>query len=162
MIAVLDGTSKRRTRMKFANNIKLSTYRLLIKKRGLSVDRIRHKDFSDANFNDANFNGVNFYRANFSGASFNGANFSGANFYRANFDSVIGDSRLIHTIQTNIWHIVIYSNRMQIGCENHTIKRWMSYDYSDISVMNSKALSFWKIWKPIIVEYIKAIKGEKE
>jgi hypothetical protein len=152
--------------MKFACNVKLSTYRLLIK-RGLTIEKIRNKDFSEADFSEADFSRAdfsradfsraNFWRADFSEANFSRADFWRANFWRADFNSTIGNGKNIITIQTPIWNIVIYSNRMQIGCENHSILEWMRFTDDVISGMNSKALEFWKIYKPIIKNQIKAI-----
>ena len=39
---------------------------------------------------------------------------------------------------------------MKIGCQDHSISEWINFDDHTVSIMHSKALDFWKQWKPII------------
>lgn len=70
--------------MKFAYRIKLSTYRSIIK-RGLTIKRMREKDFRGADFSGLDFSNTNFFRANFEYAKFADADFCRADFRDANF-----------------------------------------------------------------------------
>ena len=69
--------------MKFAFKLKLSTYRIMVK-RGITCDRMRKKDFYKADFSGLDMRG-DFADASFADASFAGASFAGASFARASF-----------------------------------------------------------------------------
>ena len=76
--------------MKLAFKIKLSTYRTMVK-RGLTIEKMRNKDFRNADFSkldfrNASFDSASFYSASFDSASFDSASFDSASFYSASFD----------------------------------------------------------------------------
>ena len=79
------------------------------------------------------------------------ANLWTANLSGANLRSTIGNQGQIITIQTDVWQIVYTSDVMQIGCQRHSINDWLVFSDDHISKMDSKALEFWKKWKPILV-----------
>ena len=57
----------------------------------------------------------------------------------------------IVNIMTTPWNILIRANNtIKIGCQNHTIEKWLSFDDDTIKLMEPRALEFWKIWKPVI------------
>ena len=58
--------------MRFSFNIKLSTYRAMIK-RGITVKRMRDKDFRNADFSNLSFDSASFVSARFDYASFDKA-----------------------------------------------------------------------------------------
>lgn len=49
---------------------------------------------------------------------------------------------------------------MKIGCQDHTIKDWLAYNDTVISLMDNKALKFWKEWKPVIQSILSNRKQE--
>ena len=103
--------------MKFSFRIRLSVYRLLIK-RGLTVEKMRAKDFRSANFSGASFyrasfSGASFYRANFSDASFSGASFSGASL------NLVG---LGVQLQIGRYRASFVGKYLSVGCVTRTVK----------------------------------------
>ncbi|QCQ58985.1 pentapeptide [Rheinheimera phage vB_RspM_Barba8A] len=104
-----------------------------------------------ANLRGANLRGANLSGANLRGADLSGADLSGADLSGANLRSTIGNQGQIITIQTDVWQIVYTSDVMQIGCQRHSINDWLVFSDDHISKMDSKALEFWKKWKPILV-----------
>jgi len=63
----------------------------------------------------------------------------------------IGNSKEVQTIQTSTYHINIFSDKIQIGCEVHKIKDWFEFSDSQIIEMDGKdALIWWRKWKPIL------------
>ena len=79
------------------------------------------------------------------------ANLWTANLSGASLRSTIGNQGQIITIQTDVWQIVYTSDVMQICCQRHSINDWLVFSDDHISKMDSKALEFWKKWKPILV-----------
>lgn len=72
------------------------------------------------------------------------ANLQGANLL------AFGDMAHVKTIQADTWQIGYTHDIMQIGCQRHTIKDWWAFSDDEISRMDSKALEWWKVWKPIL------------
>jgi len=60
-------------------------------------------------------------------------------------------------IITPIWVICIRETTMQIGCQNHDILDWMSFDEQTISLMHPEALIWWQQWKPVIQAYLNTV-----
>jgi hypothetical protein len=117
----------------------------------LSGANLSGADLSGADLSDANLSGASLSRANLRGADLSDANLSGASLSGASLRSTIGNQGQIITIQTDVWQIVYTSDVMQIGCQRHSINDWLVFSDDHISKMDSKALEFWKKWKPILV-----------
>lgn len=53
------------------------------------------------------------------------------------------------------------ADRMQIGCQNHSLEEWWSFNDRQIADMDGRtALSFWRTWKPILQQIITASPAE--
>ena len=123
-----------------------------------------------ANLHRANLLGANLYGAdltwanlgrailegaNLDGATMVGANLGGANLNGASLLWVIGNGKEIKTIQTDKWPIVLTKDTMAIGCEQHSIEEWMSFDDAQINEMDASALEWSRTWRPVIEQIIK-------
>ncbi|QCQ60915.1 pentapeptide [Rheinheimera phage vB_RspM_Barba14S] len=117
----------------------------------LSGANLRGADLSGADLSGADLSGADLSGADMSRADLSGADLSGADLSGANLRSTIGNQGQIITIQTDVWQIVYTSDVMQIGCQRHSINDWLVFSDDHISKMDSKALEFWKKWKPILV-----------
>ena len=73
------------------------------------------------------------------------SNLSGSNLSGSN-----GNCIEIKTVQTDIWHVCMTANVMQIGCEQHTLIEWKNFNDDEISAMESRALEFWENWKKLL------------
>jgi hypothetical protein len=49
------------------------------------------------------------------------------------------------------WPIATDGIAIQIGCQNHTVARWESFSDAEIAAMDSKALDWWRQWKPTVM-----------
>jgi carbonic anhydrase/acetyltransferase-like protein (isoleucine patch superfamily) len=65
-------------------------------------------------------------------------------------------TKAVNTIFTDQYNITITDNYLTIGCENHPIEDWEAFTDAQISKMDTEALKWWKVWKPIIFTIIKA------
>ena len=94
--------------------------------------------------------------ANLSGANLSKANLSDANLYGANLSRAIGNMREVRSAQLSTWPVVYTNSRMAIGCQNHSIAAWWAFTDAEISDMDSNALAWWIVWKPILQAIIAA------
>ena len=75
-------------------------------------------DLSSAYLSSANLSGANLSSANLSGADLRSADLRSADLSGADLWDVTGNKKEIFTFQTNRYTVVIYRDRIQIGCKN--------------------------------------------
>ena len=85
------------------------------------------------------------------------ADLSGANLW-----DVTGNKKEIFTFQTNKYTVVIYQDRIQIGCKNFSQSEWFNFSDDEITEMDSEALDWWcthkqhvKTWCEMVNSYSK-------
>ena len=93
-------------------------------------------------------------RADLSYADLRSADLSYADLRSAYLSSATGNMREIKSLHCDIWNVVYTSTHMHIGCESHEISTWWAFEDADISSMDSRALTWWAIWKPILKNII--------
>ena len=49
------------------------------------------------------------------------------------------------------WPVATDGKRIQIGCQNHAVEDWDSFDDEVISRMAEGALDFWRSFKPTVM-----------
>ena len=125
-----------------------------------------------ADLSGANLSGANLSNANLRGADLRGANLRGANLWDAdlwdadlsgaNLRDVTGNKKEIFTFQTNKYTVVIYQDRIQIGCKNFSQSEWFNFSDDEITEMDSEALDWWcthkqhvKTWCEMVNSYSK-------
>jgi hypothetical protein len=88
------------------------------------------------------------------------ANLGDANLHDADlFGANLSDTNLI-IVQTNIWTCYVQKEQIRIGCQVFTIDEWLEFSDEEISKMDSKALAWWKIWKPILLSIVDTLRDE--
>ena len=117
-------------------------------------------DLSGANLRGASLLGANLCGANLYGADLYGADLSGADLSGANLWGLRGDMAHIKTIQADLWPVSYTATHMQIGCQRHEISEWFAFDDDAIRSMDSQALDWWRVWKPILQTIIAASPAE--
>ena len=115
----------------------------------------KRADLSGADLRSAYLGGADLRRADLSGADLSGANLSGANLW-----NTIGNQVEVLTFQTNKYTVVIYQDRIQIGCKNFSQSEWFNFSDCEIAEMDSEALDWWythkqhvKIWCEMVNSY---------
>jgi hypothetical protein len=66
----------------------------------------------------------------------------------------IGNMREIKSLQIETWPVTYTVERLQIGCQNHSIKEWAGFSDETIKGMADGALEFWHKWKDVIFKII--------
>ena len=123
----------------------------------LSYAYLRGAYLSYANLSGANLSYANLRDANLSDAYLRGAYLRGA--YLSELSSiwgVTGNLREVKAIQADVWPVTYTATHMQIGCQFHTLAEWWAFNDEEISCMDSKALAWWSVWKPILKQIIEA------
>ncbi len=105
---------------------------------------LRNVDLRNANLEDADLWKANLWNANLEGADLEGANLDGAT----------GLNAYVKCIQVDKYSICYTSEIIQIGCQNHTIDEWRSFDDKAITEMDDGALEWWKEWKDWLFDLI--------
>ena len=74
-----------------------------------------------------------------------------ADLYHANLRGAIGNGREIKSMQCGTYRIVWTVDVLHIGCQQHPASDWWAFDDASILKMDGrKALSWWRVWKPIL------------
>ncbi|HCF2955926.1 TPA: pentapeptide repeat-containing protein [Pseudomonas aeruginosa] len=121
----------------------------------LSYAYLRGANLSYAYLRGANLSGADLSGANLSYAYLRGANLSGANLSEpSSMDGLAGNLREVKSVQADIWPVTYTATHMQIGCQLHLIREWWSFNDEEISGMDPKALAWWAVWKPILMQII--------
>ena len=74
--------------------------------------------------------------------------------------NVTGNKKEIFTFQTNRYTVVIYRDRLQIGCKNFSQSEWFNFSDDEITEMDGEALDWWcthnvKTWCEMVNSYSK-------
>ncbi len=113
-----------------------------------------YANLRDANLRDANLRDANLRGANLRGADLRGADLRGADLSCANLSGATGNMLEIKSVQCYLWPVTYTADRMQIGCQAHLISEWWAFSDLEVERMDSQALAWWAIWKPILQNII--------
>jgi hypothetical protein len=120
----------------------------------LSYTSMRDADLSYTDLGYASLSGAELYGTNLSYASLSGANLRDTDLSYANLSCA--DLRVL---QTDIWTCYIQKEYIRIGCQFFTVDEWLRFSDKEISKMDSNALAWWKVWKPILLSIADTLKG---
>lgn len=108
----------------------------------------------------ANLRGADLLGADLRGADLWGADLRDASLLGADLCGVRGDMTHVKTIQADLWPVSYTATHMQIGCRRHEISEWFAFGDDAIRRMDSRALDWWRVWKPILQTIIAASPAE--
>ncbi|MCJ9147506.1 pentapeptide repeat-containing protein [Acinetobacter baumannii] len=110
---------------------------------------LRGADLRGADLRGANLRGANLRGADLRGANLRGANLYGANLYGANLRGAKAAPLIVYGLR---WDVVISGlGEMRIGCQEHGVEDWKSFDDARIARMDSEALEFWNQHKSMLL-----------
>jgi hypothetical protein len=143
--ANLQGAKLQRAKLQCANLIDAN----------LQYANLQYANLIGANLQYANLQYANLQGADLLDADLQNADLQDADLYNANIRLVVGDGKRIKTIDDR-YRIVIMPEYgvMAIGCEQHSIAKWMNFSDEEIDKMADDALHWWKAWKPRIQQLI--------
>ena len=116
---------------------------------------LRNADPSYAIMRNADLRDADLSNADLSYADLRNAGLCNADLSGADLRWSIGNNNELKSLQFGGWHISYTLTDMAIGCEQHTIKDWMKFSDKEINCMDSKALEWWSMWKPVLKSIFK-------
>ncbi len=120
----------------------------------LSCANLFGADLFDANLSGADLRGADLFGADLRGADLRGANLRGANLSCANlFGADLRGAKASPLIVYGLrWDVIINGlGKMRIGCQEHSVEDWKSFDDARITRMDSEALEFWNQHKSMLL-----------
>jgi len=133
----------------------------------ISSCRVADSDLSHTVWQGCLLEDVCFYRIQLAVAQVNDCELIAVRFIECGLDGskfdnqcrlcdVTGDGHVIRNLQLPRWSVVIYHDRMQIGCRNHTIQAWRHFTDDQITSMDSglRAITWWREHHQLIFDYI--------
>jgi len=104
---------------------------------------LREVDLRGTDCKSAHFNWVNLRGSDLRGADLRDSYVISANITNTRINYCVGDGVIIKNINYVKWKIVHTKDVMAIGCEQHTIEKWISFTDDEINAMDNDALIFW-------------------
>jgi len=108
---------------------------------------LRGADLREADLREANLSRANLREANLSEADLRWADLRWADLREAG----------LIVLQLPLWTAYITKTHTKIGCEYHANEEWLSFADERIGKMDSHALEWWKIHKPLIAAAMAAV-----
>ena len=115
----------------------------------LSGSNLSYSNLSGSNLSYSNLSGSNLSYSNLSYSDLSGSNLRGSNLRYS-----IGNCENIKSMQCDMWLVSYTETTLNIGCQTHLISEWFSFSDDEIARMDSQALKWWAIWKPILQKII--------
>ena len=126
----------------------------------LRGSNLHDSDLSYSDLRGSDLRGSDLIGSDLRGSNLRDSNLIGSNLRGINLWNAIGNNRHIKTIQAGKYIVTYTSENMSIGCESHSIKDWWKFDDDTIDAMDTGALEWWKVWKPILKKIIKVSPAE--
>ena len=104
----------------------------------------------------ADLRGADLYGADLRDADLRGADLRGADLYGADLRGADLRGAAI-VIYGMTWTIQIAKNHIRIGCQSHSLEKWINFTDDEINSMHSDALNFWKENKEFIINKCKGL-----
>ncbi|HBC3634867.1 TPA: pentapeptide repeat-containing protein [Acinetobacter baumannii] len=115
----------------------------------LSYANLSYANLSCANLRDANLSYANLRDANLRDADLRGANLRDADLRGANLSCAKAAPLIVYGLR---WDVIISGlGKMRIGCQEHAVADWKSFDDARITRMDSEALEFWNQHKSMLL-----------
>ena len=126
----------------------------------LSNADLSNADLSNADLSNANLRNANLRNADLRNADLSNANLRNADLRNANLYSAKNAPLIINGL---CWVALISGfGMMRIGCQNHKVEEWASFNDDQISEMDSYALEFWNKNKATLLAICDSYKHESE
>ena len=118
-------------------------------------------DLRDANLRDANLSRADLEYSDLSGADLTGADLrhsklEGSNLEGTKLQETVGDAKYVISIQILEYPVTYTCDRLQIGCQNHSILEWWGFDDEAVAALDVDALGWWEVYKPLLMGLIAA------
>jgi len=129
---------------------KADLHRANLAEANLSKASFHRANLAEADLSEADLSGAQLRYANLSKADLSNANLSGAK-----LENTIGNMREVKSLQLDTHHVTYTADRLQIGCQNHSIEEWKGFGDDTIEAMGPVILlPWWEANKDFIFDVI--------
>ena len=134
----------------------LAKHALWLKTKGKEGERadLSGADLYRADLSGANLEGAKLRCANLALVKLAGANLAKADLAKVDLYETIGNMKEIKSLQLDKYSIAYTADRLQIGCQNHSIEEWKGFDDDTIKDMAFDAMPWWQANKDFIFDVI--------
>ncbi|MDO7414411.1 pentapeptide repeat-containing protein [Acinetobacter baumannii] len=110
---------------------------------------LRGAELYGADLRGADLRGAELYGADLRGAELYGADLRGADLRGADLRGAKAAPLIVYGLR---WYVIISGlGKMRIGCQEHSVEDWKSFDDARITRMDSEALEFWNQHKSMLL-----------
>ncbi|MCJ8818192.1 pentapeptide repeat-containing protein [Acinetobacter baumannii] len=110
---------------------------------------LRGADLRGADLRGADLFGADLFGADLFGADLRGADLRGADLRGADLRGAKAAPLIVYGLR---WNVIISGlGKMRIGCQEHSVEDWKSFDDARITRMDSEALEFWNQHKSMLL-----------
>ena len=84
------------------------------------------------------------------------SNLSNSDLRGSNLRNIIGNGKEVKSLQIGTYMVSYHKDILNIGCQSHTLDRWISFTDEEIDAMDKgTSLDWWKLNKDILVTLVK-------
>ena len=109
-----------------------------------------------ANLGRSNLVEADLSKADLCSADLRFAHLKGANLSDTKLRSTVGDEKYVISVQASDYSVTYTHDRLQIGCQNHSILDWWGFDDEMVESLDVDALVWWEVYKPLFMGLIAA------
>lgn len=110
------------------------------------VTSLRDSDLSCSDLSCSDLRGSNLRASNLSNSDLSNSDLRGS----------IGNGKEVKSLQIGTYMVSYHKDILNIGCQSHTLDRWISFTDEEIDAMDKgTSLAWWKLNKDILVTLVK-------
>ena len=122
----------------------------------LSNSDLRGSNLSYSNLRGNNLRGSDLRDSNLSNSDLSYSNLSNSDLRGSNLRNIIGNGKEVKSLQIGTYMVSYHKDILNIGCQSHTLDRWISFTDEEIDAMDKgTSLDWWKLNKDILVTLVK-------
>ena len=122
----------------------------------LSYSNLSNSNLSNSNLSYSDLSYSNLSNSNLSYSNLSNSNLRGSDLSNSDLRGVIGNGREIKSLQIGTYLVSYHKDILNIGCQSHTLDKWINFTDEEIDAMNKgTSLDWWKLNKDILVTLVK-------
>ena len=91
-----------------------------------------------------------------SNSDLSNSNLSNSDLRGSNLSNIIGNGKEVKSLQIGIYLVSYHKDILNIGCQSHTLDKWIAFTDEEIDAMDKgTSLDWWKLNKDILVTLVK-------
>lgn len=127
-----------------------------LRDRDLRGSDLRHSALSGSDLRGSDLRGVDLRYSDLRGSDLRNSALSGSDLSYSDLRGIIGNGREVKSLQIGTYLISYHKDILNIGCQTHTLDKWINFTDEEIDAMDrGTSLDWWKLNKDILVTLVK-------